>query len=83
VILSPLEFPALSCLASETYGQIREVLLKGRLSTVDLLARSSLYQLLFKIENSIHVSYQTSYHNEEVNCTSPQLAFLVQIHENK
>jgi hypothetical protein len=60
-----------------------EVLLKGRLSTVDLLARSSLDELLFKIDNIIHVSYKTSYLEEEVNCTSPQLVFLVQIHENK
>jgi hypothetical protein len=41
----------------------------GRLSTVDLLALTSLDQLL--LTQQILFFYKTSYLNEEVNCTEP------------
>jgi hypothetical protein len=51
--------------------EARESLLRGRLSTVDLLVLTSLdqfFDLLF---------YKTSYLNEEVNCTEPSLSVSV------
>ncbi len=55
----------------------REVLLRERLSTVDLQVLNSLDQLLFILKNLFTFFYKTSYFNEEVNCTepSPKLAF--------
>jgi len=46
-----------------------EPLLKGGLSIVDLLERTSLDQVLFYIKNIIYFLYKTSYLIEEVNCT--------------
>jgi len=43
---------------------------KGRLSTVDLLARTSLDQLLW-ILIVLFIYFKTSFLNEEVNCTEP------------
>ncbi len=48
----------------------RESLLKGRISTDDLLALTSLLQLLL-ILNYIFSFRKTTYLNEEVNCTEP------------
>jgi hypothetical protein len=43
----------------------------GKLNTVDLLVPTSLDKLLFVIETIIYLGCQTSYLNEEVNCTDP------------
>ncbi len=51
-------------------GYNREPLLKGRLSTFDLLVLTSLDQLLLTLQ-TLH---KTSYLNEEVNCTEPFLS---------
>jgi hypothetical protein len=53
------------------FSQARETLLKGRLSTVDLLVRTCLNQVHFYIENVIYIFNKTSYFNEEVNRTDP------------
>jgi hypothetical protein len=58
----------------------REASLKGEgsvqltslyLSTADLLVLTSLVKLNFYTENIIYHFYNTSYLNEEVNCTDP------------
>ncbi len=41
---------------------------KQRMSTVDLLVRTSSYQLLFMLIFSV---LQNNYFNEEANCTEP------------
>jgi hypothetical protein len=53
------------------YSLGREPLLKGRLSTVDLLVLTSLDQLLLIVQTHYLHFYKTSYPNEEVNCTEP------------
>jgi hypothetical protein len=59
----------------------REILLRGRLSTINLLELTSLDELVykFKFKLFIFLFFKTSYLNEEVNCTelSPQLVFPV------
>ncbi len=57
----------------------------GRLSTVDLLALTSLYQLVFILKILFFLFYKTSYLNEEVNCPelSPQLVFPDSTHNPK
>jgi len=47
-----------------------ESLLKGRISVVDLLVLTCLDQLLLTLKKYISF-YETSYLNEEVNCTEP------------
>ncbi len=47
----------------------REPLLKGRLSTVDLLVLTSLYQMLLIMQTLFTFFNKTSYLEEEVNCT--------------
>ncbi len=48
----------------------REPLLKGRISTIDLLVLTSLDQLLLKLQ-ALLTFYETRYLNEEVNCAEP------------
>jgi hypothetical protein len=50
------------------YGLSRESLMKGKLSTDDLLQLISLDQLLFIMKLNFSC-YKTTYLNEEVNCT--------------
>ncbi len=45
----------------------REALLKGRISTADLLVLTSLDQLFFKLK----LFFKTTYLNSEVDCTEP------------
>ncbi len=52
--------------------QGREVFLTGGFRTVDLLVRSSLNQLIFKLK-ILFTFYETSNLNEEVNWTEPFL----------
>jgi hypothetical protein len=49
----------------------REVLLKGRVSTVHLLVLTSLDQLIFILKILLAYFTKTSYLNEEVNCIEP------------
>jgi hypothetical protein len=49
----------------------REVLLKGRLSTVDLLVLTSFDQLLFILKILFNLFSKISYLNEEANSTEP------------
>ncbi len=52
----------------------RETLLKGRHSTVDLLALTRLDQLLWMKRTLFNFYYKTRYVNEEVNRTEPSLS---------
>ncbi len=51
---------------------IRELLLKGKISTVDLLVLTSLDMLILYLKYYLPF-FKTSYLNEEVNCTEPSL----------
>jgi hypothetical protein len=53
------------------YNGDREALLKGSLSTIDLLVLTSFDQLLLLLKISFNFFYETSYVNEEVNGTEP------------
>jgi hypothetical protein len=48
-----------------------EFLLKGRLSTVDLIVLNSLHQLLFKVKILFSFVTKQATFKEEVNCTEP------------
>jgi hypothetical protein len=50
---------------------VREASLKGRPSTVDLLAITRLHLLVSHIKYIIYLCYRTSYLNVEVNCIKP------------
>ncbi len=52
---------------SNTTGRQQETLLKGRLSTVDLLVLNSLDKLLIILKKLF--TFKTSYPHEEVSCT--------------
>jgi hypothetical protein len=53
----------------------KEFLLKGRISTVDLLLPASSDSLLFKLK--LYFFYETTDLNEEVKCTEPSLSVRV------
>jgi len=59
------------CLRSSWRVQTGKTNWRGRFSTFDLLVLTSLGSAAFEIENSIYFFYQTSYPNEEVNCSEP------------
>jgi len=46
---------------------------RGRISTVDLLALTKSFQLLFIYMNIYFLFYKTTYLDVEVNCTEPSL----------
>jgi len=56
---------------------IREPLLKGKLSTVDLLALTGLDLMLLIFATLFTFFPKTSYLNQEVNCTEPSLSVSV------
>jgi hypothetical protein len=58
-------------LRQRLYNGDREALLKGSLSTIDLLVQDSFDQLLFILKISFNFFYETSYVSEEVNGTEP------------
>jgi hypothetical protein len=68
-----------SCALSACFPKQGSLTEGEALSKVDLFDLTSLDQLLFKLKYSLAV-YQTSYLNEEVNCTEPSPNLLHSIH---